>query len=201
MTEDTHRTWDIIFKWLGLVAVLASAWWTVHSYRQARASELQQQIYTQQKDEEARTKDQNSLIFQHQATLYFDTARSAATIATATDPNALDRNAIDPNKLKEARERFAELFWGELAMIEDRRVELATISFQQCLLKNGVKCARAPVPKEESNGDIAQRDIDIEPTLRNLSLEIGACTRSALQEGRNIQFGQLKSAITECPYK
>jgi hypothetical protein len=64
MTEETHRQWDIIFKWLGLVAVLASAWWTVHSYNQSRALELLQQKYTQQKDEEARTKDQNSFVFQ-----------------------------------------------------------------------------------------------------------------------------------------
>jgi hypothetical protein len=112
------------------VAVLASAWWTVHSYNQSRALELVQQKYTQQKDEEARTKDQNSFVFQHQATLYFETARAAATIATALDPKAVDRNTITANALKDARGRFAQLYWGELVIVEDRRVDLRRLRFK-----------------------------------------------------------------------
>jgi hypothetical protein len=200
MTEETHRRWDIIFKWFGLVAVLASAYWTVHSYNQSRASELEQQKYTQKKDEEARTKDQNSFIFQHQATLYFDTARAAATLATAIDPSARDKKAISLKALNDARERFAQLYWGELVIVEDRRVELAMITFQRCLLKQGVNCIRGSV--DEFNKPIAPDKLTDagDPTLQNFSLEIGACVRTALQEGRNIQFGQVKSAITACPY-
>jgi len=197
MTEDTHRNWDIIFKWFGLVAVLASAWWTVHKYRGDRALELAQQAYAQQKDEEARTKDQNAFVFQHQATLYLDAAKAAATIATAIDPNAKDQKAISAKTLNDARERFAQLYWGELVIVEDRRVELAMISFQRCLLQKGINCVR--VDKNEYDKPI-KPDTEVEPTLQNLSLEIGACIRTALQEGRRIQFGQVKSAITTCPY-
>jgi len=200
MTEETHRRWDIIFKWLGLVAVLASAWWTVHSYNQSRALELSQQKYTQQKDEEARTKDQNSFVFQHQATLYFDTARAAATIATALDPHALDRKAITANALRDARERFAQLYWGELVIVEDRRVELAMITFQRCLLKKGENCARADVDEYGKRIEPDKLNAGGDANLQNLSLEIGACVRTALHEGRKIQFGQVKSAITACPY-
>ena len=200
MTEETHRTWDIIFKWLGLVGVLASAWWTVHSYNQNRALELAQQKYTQQKDEEARTKDQNAIVFQHQATLYFDAAQAAATIATAMDPTALDRNAITPKALKDAQERFVQLYWGELVIVEDRRVELAMIAFQRCLIKKGAKCKRVDVNEYDKPIDTKKLGAEAKPSLQNLSLEIGACTRTALQEDRKIQFGHVKSAITVCPY-
>jgi len=200
MTEETHRRWDIVFKWLGLVSVLASAAWTVHSYNQSRALELEQQKYTQQKDEEARTKDQNSFVFQHQATLYFDTARAAATIATALDPNALDRKTVTAKALIDARERFAQLYWGELVIVEDRRVELAMITFQRCLLKNGKNCARADVDEYGKRLEPEKLNAGGDANLQNLSLEIGACVRTALQEGRKIQFGQVKSAITACPY-
>jgi hypothetical protein len=115
MTEQMHRRWDIIFRWFGLLSVLASAYWTVHSYSQSRVSELEQQKYAQQKDAEVRTKDQNALVFQHQATLYFDAVKATAAIATAMSPKTLDANAIDPKTLKDARERFAQLFWSELA--------------------------------------------------------------------------------------
>src|ERR1700675_2171641 len=98
MTDDTHRTWDIVFKWFGLVAVLASAWWTIHTYN------------------EARTKDQNAVIFQRQAALYFDAAQAAATIATALDPDSDDTTVIDPKTLKTERERFEQLYWGELVI-------------------------------------------------------------------------------------
>lgn len=193
MDENTHRKWDIIFKWIGLFAVLASAWWTVHKYREDRSFELKQL-------EEARTKDQNSFIFQHQATLYFDASRAAATLATSIDPKASDAKAIDAKTLRNARERFAQLYWGELVIVEDRRVELAMIAFQRCLLKEGVACERVNVNQYERPIDTKKLDAESKPTLQNLSLEIGACTRTALQEGRGIRFGQVKSAITTCPY-
>jgi len=203
MTEETHRRWDIIFKWFGLVSVLASASWTVHSYRQSRASELEQQKYTQQKDAEARTKDQNSFVFQHQATMYFELVQATATIASALDPNALDAGSIEPKTLKDARERFAQLFWGELVPIEDRRVELATIAFQRCLLIKGIGCERVDVTQH--NKPIITTNLD-DPNLQNFSLEIGACVRSALEEERGIKFSlvdsplKVKTAITACPY-
>jgi hypothetical protein len=200
MTEDTHRTWDIVFKWFGLVAVLASAYWTVHSYNQSRASELVQQQYTQKQDEQARTKDLNAFIFQHQATLYFDAARSAATLADALDPYSDNRTAIDAKTLKAERERFDQLYWGELVVVEDRRVEMAMIAFRECMLLDGKKC-------ESPTKDQYSKDIDPavlkkagSPLLVNLALQLAACTRSALQKDREISFGAVEPANTVCPY-
>jgi hypothetical protein len=189
MTEDTHRTWDIVFKWFGLFAVLASAAWTVKTYRDGRALELQQQYETHIKDEEARTKDQNSFIFQRQAALYFDAAQAAATLAASTDAK----------RLKDAHERFEELFYGELVMVEDHRIEAAMVTFQNCLDKNGMNCGRQDVNLNDSR---VKSYVERYPAVpRNLSLELASCVRTALQDDREIRFGTLKPGTTVCPYE
>jgi hypothetical protein len=167
MNEDAHRTWDIIFKWLGLVGILGSAWWTVHTYR------------------ESRTKDQNSFIFQHQATLYFDAARTAATLATSKDGK----------ELRDATARFEQLYWGELVVVEDRRTELAMIAFRDCL--TGTNCKRRSRNQYDKTLD---SEIKIESDLPDLSLDLGACVRSALKKDRDIVFGEVTPVKTFCPY-
>lgn len=144
-------------------------------------------------------KEQNSFVFQHQATLYFDATRAAATIATgiAEGTGVGDQKTISEKTLQDARERFAQLYYGEMAAVEDRRVELAMISFQSCLLLKGIACKRERV---NQYGDPNDHEIDTEPALQNLALEIGACTRTALEQGRGIQLGLVKPAITRCPY-
>ncbi len=187
MDENTHRKWDVIFKWFGLLVVLGSAWWTVHKYREDRSNEAMQL-------EAARTKEQNAFVFQHQATLYFDASRAAATLATSNDGKAL----------KDAGERFRQLYWGELVVVEDRRVELAMIAFQRCLISKakdkGADCERSPVNQRGQSIDIEKLNAEVPPTLQDLSLEIGACMRTALQQGRGISFGKVEPAITTCPY-
>jgi hypothetical protein len=130
MNEDTHRQWDIIFKWFSLVAVLAGASWTVYKYRDDRQVDLDHQKQATASAEESRKHELNSYIFQHQATLYFDTARAAATIATAISPKGENKKFISAKTLNDAQERFSQLYWGELVVVEDRRVELAMIAFQ-----------------------------------------------------------------------
>jgi hypothetical protein len=191
MDENTHRMWDITFKWIGLIGVLASAWWTVHKYREDKATEAT-------KSEEARKREQDSFILQHQATLYFDASRAAATLATSKDAK----------NLHDARERFNQLYWGELVTVEDRRVELAMIAFQNCLLKRdkdkNATCERVSVNEYDQPLNLEKLSKDSEPVLENLSLEIGACTRTALKNAWKIEFGleraSTKQAITTCPY-
>jgi hypothetical protein len=181
MTEEEHRKWDIVFKWLGLLGVLGGAAWTVHTYL------------------ESRTKDQNSFIFERQAVLYLDATRAAATIATAFDPDVEVSKAVDAKTLQTERERFEQLYLGELVSVEDRRVELAMIAFRECLLRGGKNCIRTnldqfekPMPKETVDR-LGPAD------LHHFSLDLAACVRSALQEDRKIQFGEAKSPDTFCP--
>jgi hypothetical protein len=200
MTEDAQRKWDVIFKWFGLIGVLVGGWWTVHTYIDGKNREMNQQKYVQGKDEEDRTKEQNGFVFERQASLYLEVSRSAATIAIALDPYSDSKKVIDAKTLKEARERFEEIYWGELAVVEDRRVEIAMVAFRDCLQNNGENCERPHNNQYEKPMDksvVLQLD---DPILRNFALELAACTRSALMKDRGIRFGQVEQALTFCPY-
>jgi hypothetical protein len=98
------------------------------------------------------------------------------------------------------RLRFEQLFWGELVVVEDRRVEMATLAFRACLQKDGR--TRNPVTVNQfgrSIGpDVAKKLGD--PVLVNFVLELAACTRSALEKDRQIVFGALEDSLTVRPY-
>jgi hypothetical protein len=212
MTEETHRKWDIIFKWFGLLGVIFAGIWTFYTYYQNRKADIEKQGDIRKEEKIAHTKDQNSFIFQHQASLYLDAARSAATLALGLDPNRRDTRATDAKALSVARQRFEELYWGELVIVEDRRVEMAMVVFRECMLSNGKNCNRLDINQDSKRIDpkiLAKLGY---PSLLNFSLELAACTRSALEDDRDIDFGELKTSddmkvsensrkrSTVCPY-
>src|SRR5713101_3142665 len=106
MDDASHNKWDIGFKWIGLVAALIGAVWTYYKFRDDRRVDLEHQRQAIYRDEATKNKELNSFIFQRQTALYFDAARSAATIATSKDAK----------RVKDAQERFRELYWGELVI-------------------------------------------------------------------------------------
>ncbi len=189
ISEAVHRKWDILFKWFGLVGVLFGAGWTIITYQNARADELL-----------ARTKDQNSFIFQHQATLYFDATRAAAVIALAKSPLADENKNVNQEQLKEAEKRFEELYWGELVVVEDHRMEIAMITFRDCYISDENNCERPN--KNQFGKPIEQSVLDNLGThsLKQFSLELAACARTALEQDREIKFGHQRPPGTICPY-
>jgi hypothetical protein len=60
---------------------------------------------------------------EHQLELYIAASRSGATIASSDDEKAV----------RDARQRFWELYWGELSMVEDQEVESAMARFGEAL--------------------------------------------------------------------
>lgn len=189
ISEGIHRKWDIIFKWFGLVGALCAAGWTIITYGNARSEELL-----------ARTKDQNSFIFQHQATLYFDATRAAAVIALGRSSLPDESKDVDMIQLREAEKRFEELYWGELVVVEDHRVEIAMITFRDCYISDEKNCARSTnnqfgKPIEQS----VLENLGV-PSLKQFSLELAACTRTALEQDREIKFGHRRPPGTICPY-
>lgn len=66
-----------------------------------------------------------------QLALYQDATRSVATIASSPDPAVVAK----------ATERFHQLYWGELAMVEDLEVEDAMGRFQRALSQNAANAA------------------------------------------------------------
>lgn len=209
MTEDDHRKWDIIFKWLGLAGAIFAAMWTAYTYRQSRATDLQHDKEIREENKKSHTKDQNSFIFQHQASLYFDAANSAAILALGFDPNGRDKGVENATSLATARQKFEELYWGDLVIVEDRRIEMAMVAFRECLLKKGVECKRPEISQDSK--PISKEVLSElgEPILQNLSLELAACMRSSLQDERGIEFedltdmqmaGEVRKRSAVCPY-
>jgi hypothetical protein len=213
ISEALHRKWDIIFKWFGLAGALFAAGWTFYTYSQNRADDINRQRVLNEENRIARAKDQNSFIFQRQASMYLDASMSASTIAAALDPVTQNKNVIGPKALKEAREKFEELYWGPMVIVSDHRVEIAMVVFRECMLKKGKDCERQNVNRYGKPLDQAVVSSLGKPLLVNLSLELAACTRSALKEDRGIDFGgaigggvsklpseDLLKTVEVCPY-
>jgi hypothetical protein len=159
------------------LTIAVGASWTVYIYFENKTDEFRKQ-------QEASKRDHDSYIFQHQAALYFDATRAAGVLATSHDSKVL----------ADARQRFDQLYWGELVVVEDRRVELAMISFRECFL-DADRCFRRE--KTQYEKPVAG---ELRSNLLNLSLDLGACTRESLRKGWEISFGQVEPARTKCPY-
>jgi hypothetical protein len=60
---------------------------------------------------------------ERQLKLYTDATQAAATLATSKTPEELEL----------AKRKFWSLYWGELALVEDKRVEAAMVQFGRSL--------------------------------------------------------------------
>jgi hypothetical protein len=227
VNESRHRTWDIRIKVVGLVALLASGWWTIYKFRDDRRIDLQHQEDARKHDELARRSELNSYIFQRQANVYLDAVKAAATIATSSDHKAQ----------QEARERYDELYDGEIKVLADNRVFAAMSAFKVCidhvdshgqcrsLSSMGLTSALAAkalgpnVSKLDAEAEVAkiiparqspQPELPLKHkghtenvagvTLGQLTGELAACIRMSLETERSINFGTLHSAGDSCPY-
>jgi hypothetical protein len=159
MEDSEHKQLDIIIKVVGLVGLILSGAWTYYKYREDRRVDLQHQQEAVKLDEIARQKELNSFIFQKQTQLYLEASRAASTIAISSDPKAV----------KDAKERFKELFFGEMVTVEDRRVELAMVEFWRCMQLPPGQCER--IGKIDTFPPVGP------PIPSNLSLELSACIR------------------------
>lgn len=191
MNKTKGTNWDLIVKIVGLIALLASGLWTLYKFRADRRVDLDRQFQAQQTEAKLRADELNRFIFERQAGLYLEAAQAASTIATSN--NKAEKKA--------ANNKFYELYFGQLVVVEDRRVELAMIEFSHCLNKNGVGCSRTIKTNQDEkplSPDLVARLSAA--TLDNLSLELAACIRSSLKADRGIDFGKLIDPVSHCPY-
>jgi hypothetical protein len=117
-----------------MTAIAAGAWvvWTyVDNQHKSRLKELQDQATAQQsriaqEKLEARTRllEVQKPFIAQQLSLYFQAANVVGKIAS------LDRSKQD---WIDAYQRFQELYWSELSMVEDKVVETAMVNFGKAL--------------------------------------------------------------------
>jgi hypothetical protein len=101
MNSTTYSLWDIILKALTLVGTLVAAAWAVHTYADTKEKEF----YT--------------AFWNNKLALFVETSSVASTMATTT--------SID--EFNKAREKYWELFYGRLSLVEGKSVKAAMESF------------------------------------------------------------------------
>ena len=88
-------------------------------------------LETARKDAETRRIQAREHFLTRQLKLYTDATQTAAKLATSS------RESEDFTK---AADRFWELYWGELSMVENRDVEAAMVQMGHCLEGNCQAC-------------------------------------------------------------
>ena len=109
------EAWTRILTLLGAVVAFA---WGVYQFS-----------INQKNQSETRRIEATKPFLDRQLVLYTTATQATATIATS--PDAADVAA--------AQLRFWSLFWGELALVEDKRVEAAMVEFGRALNKKAAK--------------------------------------------------------------
>lgn len=110
MAENGARSRGIedALKAVGALVALGSFLWGIYTYRDAAA-----------RSAETRRIEATKPFLERQLKLYTEATQAAATIATGEEGPAKTR----------ATRRFWELYWGELALVENGTVEQAMASF------------------------------------------------------------------------
>ena len=121
MAETNTRSGSVesALKNLGALIALSGFLWGIWTYQDTSRKQL-----ARERTEAARYADTRRIealkpYLERQLKLYTDATQVAATISTQEDGPARSR----------ALKRFWELYWGELALVEDATVEKAMVAF------------------------------------------------------------------------
>jgi hypothetical protein len=107
-----------ILKLLAALGAIASFIWGVWVWQDKSDKELQQQKLEARRRSESRRIEATQPFLERQLKLYTEVSQVAALIATSDD-------SYEKTK---ATQRFWELYWGELALVENQEVESAMVA-------------------------------------------------------------------------
>lgn len=145
------ETW---LKMLGIVGAVGSFLWGVYQWREKSAEDLLVRQLESERLIETRRIEATKPFLERQLALYSEATKVAAQVATLGQSEAG----------KKARARFWELYWGELALVENRAVEAA--------MKRMGDALRADMPQE---------------TLQYASLAVAHACRESLDKSWGIR--------------
>ena len=117
-------TFDEALKLVGALGALLSFAWGVWVWRDQSIRQLRQQQSENLRLAESRRIEATKPFLERQLKLYTEATQVAGVLATSSDANAIAK----------ATERFWQLYWGELALVENREVEGAMVAFRDSLL-------------------------------------------------------------------
>jgi hypothetical protein len=117
---------DEWLKILALVGALASFAWGVYQWRVTSIQQLAQAKGEADRLAASRKIEATKPFLERQLKLYTEAAQTAATLSTTADTR----------ERAKATRRFWELYWGELALVENREVEGAMKALGDALSAN-----------------------------------------------------------------
>lgn len=124
---------------LALIAVLGFVW-GVYKYMDSRERQLDRHEDALERQAETRRIEATRPYLERQLRLYTEATQVAARIATkGSAPGRRDlkdspsASRYHASTLDNAVTRFWELYWGELALVEDNEVERAMVAYGQAL--------------------------------------------------------------------
>lgn len=120
MTASDFDQW---LKLLGILGGLGSFVWGIYQWRAKSERELMQDKVESDRIAATRKLEATRPFLERQLKLYPEASQVAAVLATSTD--ATERSA--------ASRRFWQLYWGELALVENQEVEAAMVAFGEAL--------------------------------------------------------------------
>ena len=124
--DTKPSSFEDFLKLLGVLGAVASFIWGVWVWRDKSHKELDQQIREAKQLAESRRVEATKPFLERQLKLYTEASQVAATIATS------DNSA----EVKKATKRFWELYWGELALVENKEVESAMVKLGEAMGAN-----------------------------------------------------------------
>jgi hypothetical protein len=151
--------WDSFIKNFGIVATIATLVGSAIAFFMQRGDDIAQRRI----QAEAIERDSKKVFLDKQAALYFETTALVSRIAN------MDAETIPQKDV----ERFWQLYWGELSMVEDFGVEQSMVVFGRSL--------RAAQQKG-TNEVCAQKRTEI-------SLMLAHCIRESLGKSWDVELG------------
>ncbi len=155
MTEDQHRKWDILIKGvitpiIAVITVLVG----IYQYTDGQQKSIE-------KEYQLRKLERQEKMLETKTALYKETRQILSYLST--------HNEFDSQTFKSKKDRFWELYWGDLAAVESDAVEHLMVRFGRYL--------------EQIEEKITREDIDsIQREMQQISLELSRLTEKELDE-------------------
>jgi hypothetical protein len=166
MDDRQARTWDTAIKVVGIVLAVAGFWDGIRRYNDGRVAEARLAAERARQAAVVAVRDSRKPFLERQLALYFEATKAAAQLSTVSRGLAWNT----------ARQRFWELYWGELGLVEDAGVLAAMVAFGEAL-----------TAYEQGHGTQAE--------LHQLALGLARACRHSLQS----EWGGLDTLPTRPP--
>jgi hypothetical protein len=120
----SHRVLRIVQAWLPVLTVVVGALWGLYTFLAHEKEAAEASARQTQGEAATRAIEAKQPFLKKQLALYYETATIAGKLVTLT-PSDTEWHDLE--------RRFYELYWSELAMVEDHSVETAMVEFSRTM--------------------------------------------------------------------